>query len=211
MVTLATTGICHSEIAPQLFHRHQSRLEAARIEAGFDQQIVGAAFDQAFGLQVVIGAQLGEGGGAGDVEILVGGSHGTGDEARLGGRGILVRDLARQFRGGEVELVRAVFQLVVGEGDSRAPEGVGLNDVRAGFQILAMDILDDVGPRDVEDFRTVLPPQVVGLDGERRLMDHGAHGPVEHEYTLFQAVDQRLLTLQGFGHRGCAFFSLTGQ
>src|ERR1039458_9192724 len=74
-----------------------------------------------------------------------------------------------------------------------------------------MDMLYDVGPRDVEDFGTVLTPQVVGLDGKGRLMDHGAHGPVEDEYTLFQAVFERLLTLLGFGHRGCAFFSLTGQ
>ena len=205
MVTLATTGISHAEIAPQLFHRHQARLEAAGVEAGFDQQIVGSALHQAFGLQVVVGAKLGEGGGAGDVEIFVGGPDGAGDEARLGGGGILVGDLARQFRGGEVELVGAVFQFVVGEGDPRAAEGVGLDDVRAGFQVLAMDILDDVGPRDVEDFRTVLPPQVVGLDGKGRRMDHGAHGPVEDEYTLFQAVFERLLTLQGFGHRGCAF------
>src|ERR1019366_8228276 len=60
------------------------------------------------------------------------------------------------------------------------------------------------------DFRTVLPPQVVGLDGQGRLMDHGAHGPVEHEYTLFQAVDQRRVALQGDGHKG-VFLSLTGR
>src|ERR1019366_8158523 len=199
-----------AEIALQLLHRHQSRLEAARIEARFDQQEVGPAFDQAFGLQVVIGAQRGEGGGGGGVEVLVGGAHGTGDEARLVRRGVLVRDLARQFRGGEVQFVLAVRQFVVGESDPRAPEGVGLDDVRAGFQILPMDVLNDVGPRDVEDFRTVLPPQVVGLDGQGRLMDHGAHGPVEHEYTLFQAVDQRRVALQGGGHKG-VFLSLTGR
>src|ERR1035441_8658692 len=199
-----------SEIARQSLHRHQSRLEAARVEAGLDQQKVGPAFDQAFGLQVVIGAQRGEGGGAGDVEVFVGGPHGTGDEARLVRRGVLVRDLARQLRGGEVELVFAVFQMVVGEGDSRPTEGICLDDVRAGFQILAMDVLYDVGPRDVEDFRTVLPPQVVGPDGQGCLMDHGAHSPVEHEYTLFQAVDQRRVALQRGGHKG-VFLSLTGR
>ena len=51
-----------------------------------------------------------------------------------------------------------------------------------------MDVLDDVRPRDVQDFRTVLAPQVVGLDGQGRRMDHGAHGPVEDEDTALQGV-----------------------
>ena len=89
-----------------------------------------------------------------------------------------------------------------------AAEGVGLDDVGAGFEVLAMNILDDVGARDVEDFGTVLPPQVVGLDGQRGLMNHGAHGPVEDQYTVFQAIYERLLTLLGFGHRECASNSL---
>ena len=42
-------------------------------------------------------------------------------------------------------------------------------------------------------------------------MDHGAHGSIEDKYTLFQDIFERLLTLQGFGHSGCAFFSLAGQ
>ena len=197
-----------SEIARQLFHGHQARLEAAGVEAGFDEEIVGAALDEAFGLEVVIGAKFGEGGGAGDVEIFISGPDGAGDEARFGGGGILVGDLAREFGGGEVELVGAVFELVIGQRDARAAEGVGLDDVGAGFEILAMNILDDVGARDVEDLGTVLPPQVVGLDGQRRLMNHGAHGPVEDQDTLFQAIYERLLTLLGFGHRECAFNSL---
>ena len=177
-----------SQIAPQLLHRHQTGLQAARIEAGFDQQIIGPAFHQALGLQIVVGAQRGERGGTGDVEILVGGPHGAGDEARFLRRGVLVGDLARQFRGGEVELVLALFQPVVRQGDPRAPKSVGLDDIRAGFQVLAMDVLYDVGPRDVQNFRTVLPPQVVGLNVQGRLVEHGAHGPVQHQYTFFQAM-----------------------
>ena len=203
-------GNLDSEIALQLFHCHQARLEAAGVEAGFDQQIVGPALHQTFGLQIVVGAKLGESRGAGDVEIFVGGAERSGDEARLGGGGILVCHLARQLCGGEVELVRAVFQFVVGEGDPRAAEGVGLDDIRTGFQVLAVDILYDVGARDVEDLRAILSPQVVGLNGKGRRMDHGAHGAIEDKYTLFQDIFERLLTLQGFGHSGCAFLSLTG-
>ena len=105
---------------------------------------------------------------AGDVEIFVGGPDGAGDEARLRRGGELVGDFARELGGGEVEFVGAVLESVLGEHDPRAAEGVGLDDVGAGFEVLAMDVLDHVGPGDVEDFRTVLPPQVVGLDGKRR-------------------------------------------
>ena len=156
MVTLAIDRNVDSEIALQLFHGDEARLEAAGVEAGFDEQIVGAAFDEAFGLLVVIGAKLGEGGGAGDVEIFIGGPDGAGDEARFGGGGILVGDVARQFGGGEVQLVGAVFEFVIGKGDAGAAEGIGLDDVGAGFEVLAVDIPDDVGACDVENFGTVL-------------------------------------------------------
>ncbi|MCU1239271.1 MAG: hypothetical protein JWP63_7238 [Candidatus Solibacter sp.] len=53
-----------------------------------------------------------------------------------------------------------------------------------------------------------VPPQVIRLDQEGRRVNHGAHGPVEDEYTLFQAVFERLLTLKEIGHRRCAFFIL---
>ena len=75
----------------------------------------------------------------------------------LRGGGILVGDFARQFGGGEVEFVGAICELVIGQRDPRAAEGVGLDDIGAGFEILAVDLLYHVGPRDVEDFRAVLP------------------------------------------------------
>src|SRR5206468_1514330 len=130
-------------------------LKAAGVKTGFDQKIVGPAFHQAFGLQVVIRAKLGESSGAGNVEVFIGGPDGAGDKAWLRGGGILVGNFAREFGCGKVEFVGAVLELVVGQRDPRAAEGVGLNDIGAGFQILTVDVLYDVGPRDVEDLRTV--------------------------------------------------------
>src|SRR5215472_737020 len=73
-----------AEVVAQLVNRDQTGLEAAGVEAGLDEQEIGAAFHETLGLRVVVAAELGEGGGAGDVEVLVGGPYRAGDEARFG-------------------------------------------------------------------------------------------------------------------------------
>ena len=44
-----------------------------------------------------------------------------------------------------VELVGLVAEVVVGEHEARAAEGVGLDDVGAGLQVRLVDVRDDVG------------------------------------------------------------------
>src|SRR5262249_10343563 len=158
-------------------------------------QKIGAAFDEGFGLLMVIVAELREGGGAGGVDVFGSWSDGAGDEAGMRGSGTGVGGFARDAGGGEVELVGAVFEVVVGEGHARAAAGVGLDDVGAGFEVGAMDAGDDVGAGGVEDFGAILAPEVVGLDGQRNLVNHGSHGPIENEDTLLQDVGERLPTL----------------
>ena len=51
-------------------------------------------------------------------------------------------------------------------------------------------------------------PQVIGLDRQRRGVDHRPHGPIDHEDTLRQDVCERLITLLGCGHKRCAFIVL---
>ena len=62
-------------------------------------------------------------------------------------RGVLVAGRPRQLRALEVQLVDQRLEPVVGLRDRGAAEGVGLDDVAAGLEILAVDVGDDVGPR----------------------------------------------------------------
>ena len=54
---------------------------------------------------------------------------------------------ARQLRAFDVQLVDERLEPVVGLRDRGAAERVGLDDVAAGLEVLAMDLGDDVGPR----------------------------------------------------------------
>ena len=107
-------GNVEPEVAAQLVDSHEAGFQAAGIEAGLDEQIIGAAFDEGFGLDVVIGTQAFKGNGALDIDVFIGGPDGAGDEARLSGGGVLVGGLARDLCSGKVELVGAAGEMVIG-------------------------------------------------------------------------------------------------
>ena len=104
---------------------------------------------------------------------------------------------ARPFRGGrlrnaralDVQLVRHVLEQVVGLGDRRAAERIGLDDVGAGREILAVDLVDDV--RTGEDQQVVVALEVLRVVPEpfaaevrlRELvtLDHRPHRAVEDQ------------------------------
>ncbi len=94
---------------------------------------------------------------------------------------------------GQVQLWHQLLQVVVGLGDAGAVEGVGLDDVSAGPQVVQMDLLDDVGASQGEQIVVALQragmipeagtaevvfPQLVALD-------HRSHCPIEHQDALF--------------------------
>ena len=76
----------------------------------------------------------------------VGGADGAGDEARLVGRllGPGIGRLARELGRGDVHLIGDVLEPVIGLADGLGVEGVGLDDVGAGFEIGIMDLADDL-------------------------------------------------------------------
>ena len=105
MVTEAMTGIVRAELALEPFDGEQPGLEAAGIECGLEQQDIGAALDQRFGLLVIASRNALEGDRARDVDVFGGRPHGAGDEARLGGGGEFVGGLAGETGRGEIQLV----------------------------------------------------------------------------------------------------------
>jgi len=91
-----------------------------------------------------------------------------------------------------VHLEHDVLEAVVGLGDRRGREGVGGDEVGACFQVPAVDVLDHVGPGQVQqvgipgDVARVVAEavaSVVGLDEAARL-DRGAVRAVQHQDPL---------------------------
>ena len=88
--------------------------------------------------------------------------------------------------------------MVVGLGDGRGAEGVGLDEVGTGLQVLLVDFLDDVGPGEGEQFIVAL--HVVGMVAEALatvvvlaqlvLLDHGAHGTVQDQDAFLEQFAQ---------------------
>jgi hypothetical protein len=81
---------------------------------------------------------------------------------------------------------------VIGLSDERAREGVCLNKVGASLEVLAVDLVDDVGPGEREDIvvplkrklrRVILenlPTEVILFQSWLLHLDHRAHSTIEH-------------------------------
>ena len=100
--------------------------------------------------------------------------------------------LAREPRAFAVELVDDRLEAVVGLGDRGGREGVGLDDVGAGAEIVQVDVADRVGLG--QDEQVVVALEVLAVVAEalaaevglRQLerLDLGPHGAVEHQDAL---------------------------
>ncbi len=90
--------------------------------------------------------------------------------------------LAGDAGGGDVDRVRPVGQVILGEDERGPAEGVGLDDVGPGLEVAAVDRGDDVRAGQVQVLVAALErfaaevggAEVSGLDGR-------AHGAVEAE------------------------------
>ena len=180
-----------------------------RVEDRFQQQKIGAAFDEAARLFVVHLAQFVEGDGArgGAVHILrhrgraVGRPERSRDEAVLTGmRGfVFVGHRARDFRARDVEFMNVFFEAVIERGNSIGVKRVGLDDVGAGLEILPLNGLHDARLRQIQHVK--VSTQVARVlqklrAAKRRLLqllrlDHRAHGAVQNDDPLLQEILQR--------------------
>ncbi len=193
-------------------------LGVERVEDRLDQQDVGAALDQAARLLAIGDAQLVEGDGAeariADVRRDRGGAVGrperAGDEARAAV--LLLRDVgggAREPRALDVELVRDLLHAVVGLRDRGRRERVGRDDVGAGAEIFQMDFPDRVGLREDQQVVVAADLAVPGIEAraaiaalvELELLDHGAHGAVEHQDALGRDAAESFCSVSDCWHR----------
>ena len=172
-------------------------LEVQRVERRLREEDVDAAVDEAAHLLVIGIDELVEAHAAERrvVDVgrerggAVGRPHRAGDEARALLRRDGVGGAAGDLRGFEVDVVDGALEAVVAHRDRLGVEGVGLDDVGARLEVLAVDLFDDARPREAEEVVGALEVARVrreALAAVRRLvqlvaLDHGAHLPVEDE------------------------------
>ena len=209
MVTETMTGTRLPEASKYSSMANRRGLGVQRVEDGFEQQQVDAAFDQGAGLLVVGFAQLVEGdaagGGIADVLRDRGGARWSGPSSRRrssGGRrcAAVKPSAARRAICAPAKLrsCDAALQAVIGHGDGVGVEGVGLDDVGAGFEVLRW--ISSMICGCVRFSASMLPRRSLGWlanslprkSASIRLarLDHGAHGAIEQQDALAHQLQQ---------------------
>ena len=191
-------------VVEQRIEREQRRLAIQRVEHGFQEQQVDAAGDQRLRRFPIGLHQFREADVArprivdirGNARRAVGGAQHAGDPTRLRGSGERIRGAAGDGGGFVVDLAHRVLQAVVGLGDARGGEGVGGDDVRARRQVGAVDVLHRIRSRQRKNIAIALqrlvvvgetPAAVVGFE-QAELLQHRAHGAVEHQHALAERL-----------------------
>jgi len=88
--------------------------------------------------------------------------------------------------------MRIRFDPVFRKDDRRSAETVGLDDVRTGFKILAVNIENHVRTRANEILIASFERGAAKIRGAHvALLQHGAHGAVEHKDSLREQLAQR--------------------
>ncbi len=75
-------------------------------------------------------------------------------------------------------------------------EGVGLDDIGAGFEVGAMNCGDHVGAGQHEMIVAAFERGAAEIrSGQIALLDHGAHGPIEDKNPVLERLEKRLLAV----------------
>ncbi len=183
------------DLAPYSHHgatcRTDGCLGAEQVEHRLDDQQVDAAFEQA-GCLLFVGVAQG-----GERRLAEGGElgarpHRPGDEFRPVRRRVLVGQAPGQGRGGHVELVGALGQVVLGKYQGERAEAVGLDHVDADVEERAVEGLDHIGARRHEDLVAPLELRATEVVGsEVSQLQVGAGGAVEDEDALGEGAQVR--------------------
>jgi hypothetical protein len=86
-----------------------------------------------------------------------------------------------------VDLQRLLAQTPLFELQSRALEGVGLEDLGAGLQHRLMNTLDHVGPIQHQHLVTLAGQPAIVLSGQLKLLQRRAHAAVEDDNALLRS------------------------
>ncbi len=162
----------------------QGDLGLQQILAGFDDQHVHAALDQRLRLLAVsrgylVVANVAQRGQLGS------GPYGAGHETRLFRGRVGVSHLARQPRGGQVQLAGTILKAVLGQHNARCAECVGLDHVATGLQKRSMNPADHLRPRQRQQLvAPLLAPEI--LRGKVVLLHIRAHRAVIDQHAPFQ-------------------------
>jgi hypothetical protein len=175
-------------------------LDVARVLAGLDQQVVGAAGHEAQRLDAEVLDQLVEGDAAGDGDRPRRRAHRTADEAHPPRSVELGGGLARQRRRQAADLEGLVGESVLAQHQRRRAERVGLDDVGTGREVEARQSAHDLGAGDAEMLVAALERRAAEvLGGQVEALERGAGGAVEHQDALVERFEQGRGT--GFGIR----------
>ncbi len=199
-------------------HREERSLAVERIEDRLDHEQVDPALEERVGLSAIGGGELRERDVPETRIVDVGRKRRSAvrrpedadHEAWPLGRAHCHRVgfAARELRRGHVELVHRVFCPIVALRDHLGVERIGLEQVGTGLEVAAVDLGDDVGPRDGQEI--IVATQILGMRAEplpaeilllqRVRLDHRAHGAVEDEDALRERVAKLGKAFPTIGH-----------
>ena len=89
----------------------------------------------------------------------------------------LLHGAPRQLRAGQIDRPDLIAEAEAAQLHAVRAEGVGLDDVGAGLQVLAVHVDDQIGLRLVERLEAA-------IDEDALRVQHGAHGAVADEHTI---------------------------
>jgi len=166
----------------------QRCLDLQHVLAGFDDEQIHIAGDQALGLfgegiAQFIEADVPEGGQLG------GGAHRAGHEAGFLRGAVGIGHLAGQFGGALVDREGLILQVVFRQHGGGGPKGVGFDHIAAHLQELPVHRLHRIGAGEHQVFVAALQGRAAEILGAQiHLLQRGACGAVEHEHRMLRAV-----------------------
>ena len=118
---------------------------------------------------------------------LGGGADGASHKTWLVFRGKLLGDFLCDPGGGDVDLSDLVLQIILGQNDAGGPEGVGLDHVAAHLEEVGVNVLNNVGPAEDQQFvAAFLAPEIVHTGVAE--LDVRPHGAVVNDDAVFYGL-----------------------